>query len=347
MPPAAHIVAIGARTAVGLRPDTTAAAVHSGISRVREHPLLVDARGEPLRAAYDAHLDHDLPVVERMIALAEHCLHQLATALALPGELPVPLLLSTPEPRPGFTTADEQQLERRLARSYGPLRIHSVRTASRGHAGGLEALHQAAQLVSATTHQACIVGGTESWLDPRTLVWLSSRRRLAIADARSAFFPGEGACFMLVLSHAARRSLGLPSLATLRSAGLATERCSLLSDLDNLALGLTTAVRDACADLGGPAGLVDDVYCDLNGESYRAQEWGLAILRTHAHLRDPAGHIAPADRWGDLGAATGTALAMLPIAAWQRGYARGPLALLFAGSDAGRRAALVLERPQS
>jgi hypothetical protein len=83
----------------------------------------------------------------------------------------------------------------------------------------------------------------------------------------------------------------------------------------------------------------------VSGESYRAQEWGLAILRTSQWLRDPAGYIAPADRWGDLGAATGTALAMLPIAAWQRGYAEGPLALLFAGSDAGRRAAVVLERP--
>lgn len=344
MPPAAHIVALGARTAVGLRPETAAAAVRAGISRTQEHPRLVDGRGEPLRAAYDTKLDEDLPSLERIVALAEHCLHQIAAKLPLRAELP--LLLSTPEPRPGFTTADEQHLERRLAHAYGPLRLLSVRTASRGHAGALEAVHVAAQLVSTTTHQACLVGGAESWLDPRTLAWLSSRRRLAVADARSAFFPGEGACFALVVSHAARRSLGVPSLAAIRSSGVATERCSLQSGLDNLGLGLTAAVRDACAGLGGSAGLVDDIYCDLNGESYRAQEWGLAILRTHPWLRDPAGHIAPADRWGDLGAATGTALSMLPIEAWQRGYDRGPLVLLFAGSDSGRRAAVVLERPQ-
>lgn len=346
MHPAAHIVALGARTAVGLRPETAAAAIRAGISRVQEHPYLVDAHGEPLRAAYDTGLDEGLSSPERMLALAEHCLHQLAASLPLRGELAVPLLLSTPEPRPGFAAVDEQHLERVLTRAYGSLRIHSVRTASRGHAGGLEAIHQAAQLVSSTTHHACVVGGAESWLDPHALAWLSSRRRLPVADARSAFFPGEGACFALVLSHAARRSLGVPSLATIRGSGVATERSSLLSGLDNLAHGLTAAVRDACASLGGAAGLIDDIYCDLNGESYRAQEWGLAILRTHAWLRDPAGHITPADRWGDLGAATGTALAMLPIAAWQRGYDRGPLALLFAGSDAGRRAAVVLERPQ-
>lgn len=347
MSSAAHIVALGARTAVGLRPETAAAAIRAGISRVQEHPYLVDARGEPLRAAFDARLDGGLSGCERMLALAERCLHQLATHLPPRRELAVPLLLSAPEPRPGFTEVDAQHLARGLTRSYGPLRMHSARVVSHGHAGGLEAIHQAAQLVSSTAQDACVVGGVESWLEPRTLAWLSSRRRLVGTNSRSAFFPGEGACFALVLSHAARRSLGVRSLATIRGSGVATERCSLLSGVDNLAHGLTAAVRDACASLGGPAGIVDGVYCDLNGESYRAQEWGLAILRLHGWLRDPAGHIAPADRWGDLGAATGTALAMLPIAAWQRGYERGPLALLFAGSDAGRRAAVVLERPQS
>ena len=344
--PPAQIVALGARTVVGLRPETAAAAVRAGINRVREHPFLVDDADEPLRAAYDPKLPEDMPGLERMIALAEHCLHQLAASLPVQGELALPLLLATPEPRPGFSAADEQQLERRLTRAYGALRLHSVRTVARGHAGGLEAMHVAMQLLASGAHEACVVGGAESWLEPRTLAWLASRRRLAVSGARSGFFPGEGACFALVLSHAARRSLGVPSLASMRSTGVATEQASLLGRLDNLGHGLTAAVREACGGLGGASELVDEIYCDLDGESYRAQEWGLAILRTHAWLRDPAGHITPADCWGDLGAATGTALAMLPVAAWQRGYARGPRALLFAGSDSGRRAAVVLEQPR-
>ena len=89
------------------------------------------------------------------------------------------------------------------------------------------------------------------------------------------------------------------------------------------------------------------MYSDINGERYRAEEWGLAILRTATWFRDPAGYIAPASQWGDLGAATGTALAMLAAAAWKRGYARGPLAMLIAGSEAGLRAAVVLEHQPS
>lgn len=49
------------------------------------------------------------------------------------------------------------ELERRGG--VGEVCIHPVRAVARGHAGGLEAIHQAAQLVSSTTHQACDVGG--------------------------------------------------------------------------------------------------------------------------------------------------------------------------------------------
>ncbi len=337
-----HIVAMGARTALGLGPETSAAAVRAGISRVEEHPYLVDATGQPLRGAYDRKLDEDLPCLERMAALAEHALAQLVERLRLRSALSVPLLLALPETRPGFVAADEQQLERRLARARGALRFHSVRTVSRGHAGALEALHIAAQVVSASAEGICVVGGVESYLEPRTLAWLSRHGQLMRSDARSAFYPGEGACFVVVASQTARRHLGLPSLAVLRGSGVATEQAPIKTDRDNLGLGLAEAVRQASAGLGGA--LVDEVYSDINGERYRAEEWGLAILRAYPWFHDPAGYVAPAGQWGDLGAATGTALAMLAIAAWQRGYARGPLAMLIAGSEAGRRGAVLLER---
>lgn len=339
-----HIVAIGARTALGLAPEPVAAAVRAGISRVEEHPYLVDATGQPLRGAYDRRLDAELPCVERMAVIADHALAQLGERLPLRGEQPLPLLLSLPEARPGFGLADQHLLERRLAEVHGALRIHSVRTVSRGHAGALEALHVAAQLVSTSTEGICVVGGVESWFDPRTLAWLSRNGQLMRRDARSAFYPGEGACFVAVASQTTRRKLGLPSLAVLRGTGVATENAPIKVDRDNLGIGLAEAVEQACRGIGGVGGLVDDVYCDINGERYRAEEWGLAILRTHHRFRDPARYIAPAGQWGDLGAATGTALAMLAVAAWQRGYARGPLAALIAGSEAGRRGAVLLER---
>jgi 3-oxoacyl-[acyl-carrier-protein] synthase I len=339
-----HIVALAARTALGRTAETSAAAVRAGISRVQEHPFLVDVAGEALRGAYDRGLDPELPCSERLVALAEHGLAQLRPRLHAPEALSLPLLLALPETRPGFGVGDVAGIERGLARGDGALGVHSVRTVGRGHAGALEALDLAAQLVSTSAEGACIVGGVDSWFEPRTLAWLTSHGQLRCASTRSAFFPGEGACFVVVAREEVRRSRGWPSLAVVRGRGVATERAPIKTDRDNLGVGLADAVAQACRGLGRAGELVDDIYCDINGERYRAEEWGLTALRTSQWLRDPSVYVAPAGQWGDLGAATGAALTVLAVAAWARGYARGPVALLVAGSESGRRGAVLLAR---
>lgn len=344
--PAAHIVAFGVRTPVGLRDRSAAAAIEAGVGLVQEHPYFIDAAGEALMAAYDTKIDQALTGLERMQVFGEYCLRQFALTLPPSTLLDLPLLLALPEFRPGFAHADAVAIQHTFVGVRGPLRIRSVHVVAQGHAGALEALHEAARLVTTSEQQACLVGGIDSWLEPHAIAWLSSLRRLACEGTRSAFIPGEGACFALVVSQAMRRTLALPSLARIRGVGLASEPCSLLSGHDNLGHGLSAAVRAACAGLG-EAERVGNIYCDLNGETYRAQEWGLTVLRSQAWLRDGTRYVAPADRWGDLGAATGIALAILPAAAWQRRHypVLDPLALLFAGSDGGRRAAILLERP--
>ena len=52
---------------------------------------------------------------------------------------------------------------------------------------------------------------------------------------------------------------------------------------------------------------VSDVYCDLNGEPYRADEFGFAALRTKEHFASASDFVAPADCWGDVAAAGGAA----------------------------------------
>lgn len=151
--PPAHIVALGARTVVGLRPETAAAAVRAGINRVRELPWLVDDADEPLRAAYDTGLPEDLPCLERMIALADHCLHQLAARLPVQGELALPLLLATPEPRPGFSAADEQQPSRPRCRAGSTTWDTGSRRPSARPAPG-SAAHRASSTRSTATSTA-------------------------------------------------------------------------------------------------------------------------------------------------------------------------------------------------
>ena len=81
------------------------------------------------------------------------------------------------------------------------------------------------------------------------------------------------------------------------------------------------------------------MYCDLNGEPYRADEFGFAALRTKESFESASDFVAPADCWGDVAAAGGPLHAMLAVAAASKGYAKGELAFAWASSEPGERAA--------
>lgn len=69
------------------------------------------------------------------------------------------------------------------------------------------------------------------------------------------------------------------------------------------------------------------------------------MLRARALFRDAADFEAPADCWGDLGAASGPLYACLAIEAEARGYAKGSRTLIWASSEGGQRGAALLRRP--
>ena len=107
--------------------------------------------------------------------------------------------------------------------------------------------------------------------------------------------------------------------------------------------GLTAAVQTAVSGLNPPAQRVGDVYCDINGERYRSEEWGFVCLRLSHYFDDPTAFHSPAECWGDVGAASGPLLSMLACQAFARGYATGVRALVWASSEGGHRGAAVFE----
>ena len=344
-----HIVAIGARTPVGLTAESTAAAVRSGLAWIEAHPFIVDVRGEPVLMARDGLLDAGLFGPERMLTLARSALAEVVAKLSakttLRGE--VPLLVGLPEPRPGFTEADARSLVSELARTAEAPVKWLARPLLQGHASALEALRQACLLMQEKGQDLCIVGGVDSYLHPDTLLWLDGRGKLAARGVRCGFPPGEGAGFVAVVADWVRRNLGLPSLGVVRAVHTARETKLDGTDALNLGEGLTEAIRMATSEGCERDELVDAVYCDLNGERYRSEEWGFAALRCQDVFRDPSPRPNGVAAWGDAGAASGALLMVLAVQAWQRGYARGPRALVCAGSDGGLRAAAVLGQQES
>jgi 3-oxoacyl-[acyl-carrier-protein] synthase I len=215
--------------------------------------------------------------------------------------------------------------------------------AGSGHAGVLQGIAAAAEHLRARRQSLCAVGGVDSYLDVYTIAALASQRRIAVEGVRGGFHPGEGAGFLVLALASTARQLGLPSLAKVRGAFADTEERSIVNGGEPLGHGLVAAIAGAAGGLRLPGETVDAAFCDINGERYRSEEWAMAILRA-PHLFAGSGYEAPANLWGDVGAAWGALGCVLAVRSWAREYAKGPRALVWGSSDAGLRAAAVLER---
>jgi 3-oxoacyl-[acyl-carrier-protein] synthase I len=340
-----HVVALGARTPVGLCAESAAAAVYAGITRLSQQAYLVGNASRLLIGARDPRLDVRAPLGERLVTMVLGALAEVVRKLLLHQSRlpPVQILLALPETRSGFSEQNAVELERMLVSRTRAWELElDWQVAGRGHAGACVGLrHAMAQ--SARQAELFIVGGVDSYFDPETLQALYTERRLATPDTRTGFAPGEGAGFVALASESTRRSLQLPSLGVLR--GAHTERESKLSSNAEVsrAEGLTQAVLGACSALTLPAQAPGMVLCDLNGERHRAEEWATLQLRIGAQLRTFA-YDAPISYWGDLGAASIPLLTVLACRSWQRGYAHDTRALIWAGSESGLRGAALFEQ---
>lgn len=342
-----EVVAVGARTPVGLTAESSAASVRAGISRYAEYPF-VDPHGERVVVAADRLLGTQPEGRTRLVPMAESVLEEIETKLGREvlygGRLTV--LLALPEARPGFSEDDAVWVSDMLA-AHLRARASSARVtlAGRGHAGGVQAVEQALEECSESRDHLFLVMGVDSYLHAETFAWLERGRRFTQPGIRSGFVPGEGAGGLALISAGLRRRLRLPQLAVLRGAHTARETLLRDSDTGSFGVGMTQAVRGAVKALDLPREGIDTVYTDINGERYRSEEWGFVALRAPSVWK-ASGYKAPSDCWGDVGAASGPLGGILAIRAFARGYARGPRTLVMAGSDEGLRGAMLLQAPQ-
>jgi 3-oxoacyl-[acyl-carrier-protein] synthase I len=100
------------------------------------------------------------------------------------------------------------------------------------------------------------------------------------------------------------------------------------------------ALHNAFSDCGSPR--AGATWCDLNGEPWRVDEWMYAYIRSVANQPEPMNLQHPADRWGDVGAATGALLLSQAAHDIQRSARRGPTLVWCASDMSGARAAAVL-----
>jgi len=331
------IVGVGAQTAVGLTAASSAAAVRAGVSGFSEDPAELDQFGEPIIEARVPEIEGDPAGTTRSGALASLALREVLEVKDLP---PLTLFLGLPEPRPGRADDLERALTETLKRDPA---IAAVNPLPAGHASGLLALEAGVKHLLEGRGEFCLIGGVDSYLAPDTLRWLDDNGQLHTVKNAYGFVPGEAAGFCLLATRDAAQRHRLTCRVRVVSVASGRETNVLKSTSVCIGRGLTDVFRKALRGLPSEADRIDRIICDMNGEPYRTDEYGFAGSRLARRFRDVSDFQAPADCWGDVGAASGPLHLALVAAGADRGYARGRHYLLWGSSEGGDRGAAIVQ----
>lgn len=324
-----YVLSVGAQTPVGRSALRSAAAVRCGISAYREHPFMIDRHGEPMVVAMVDSLPETTPPQERMIRLgADALLETFAGVASLSNRhtLPVIAALST------STLPAEQDRERVCRAIQAELQQagHAIelRFMAEGNAIGVAAIQQAIEQLRRGATEVAAVMGVDSYLGPEQLETIDDAGRLHSVNNSWGFTPGEGAGALLLTTGGVLQRHDLVPLAQVAAVAIGSESKLLGTKTVCIGEGLTQAFRGAISELDK----VHHSYCDLNGETYRADEFGFAVCRTGEGFHDAGSFNAAAECWGDVGAASVPLQVSLATSAWSRGYAKGSTVLCWSSS---------------
>ena len=339
------VIGSGARTPLGFNAPATAAAVRAGITMLKEHAYMVNKYGEPMVVSSDYELPPEMDGIERLVQLAVPAVVESLSTLrnretAVP---PISLFIALPERRPGrpenlvhrFTSQLNSLLEKQF-------RVQGINCCESGHAGGIICMERALDQIMNGHSELCLVGGVDSYLSADTLEWLDSLDQLHSESTIYGFCPGEGAGFCLLASQRFADQFGLSASVALMSAASAFEPNRIKTNTICIGEGLSEAFRKTLTALPKDT-RIDHTICDMNGERYRGNEYGFAMLRCGQNFGEESNFETPADCWGDVGAASGPLFCILASFAALKSYAHGPFTFIWASSEGGHRAAALLQ----
>ncbi|HYV48317.1 MAG TPA: hypothetical protein VFA20_25830 [Myxococcaceae bacterium] len=342
------ITGLGAITPIGGGAAQTCASIRAGLNRFEDYPyyntLTPDPEWdepEPLVASRSAGVALGVQGPDRMLALALPALREaLEDARLLRRQMKrAALLLALPEDHPSLSRWNLDVFAEALLQRGGLTEhLPQVTVAAHGNAGALRAVAQASSLLHRRGADACLVLAADTYFAPERLRALDEEKRLKSSFNPDGFLPGEAACALVLETEESARARGRTPLGVIRALAEATESQPFTSDKQSTGAGLTNVLRALLPGAGERF-----VLTDHNGESYRAFEWGVARVRVGERLGEVKELLHPAMSVGDVGAAAGALQIACAVAAFERGYAPAPEALVLCGSDSGLRAGARVE----
>lgn len=340
------IVGVGACTAIGLTAPSSAAAVRAGIAGFVEHPYMIDRNGEPMIVARAPYLSNEIVCQERFLELALPAAQEALTPVSefIERVQPISVIIGLPVGRPGLPNAFDTRITEKIKEAFKrSCKLFDIESIASGHSAGLMALEVAWRKIQNGTAEFCLVGGVDSYLEPETLEWLEECEQLHGGPNAWGFIPGEAAGFCLMASQRAAEKYKLSILCKVLAVATAWESNLIKTETVCIGQGLSGTFKQVLEALPSPNDKIDQIICDINGEPYRADEYGFTIARFSERFVDPTEFLAPADCWGDVGAASGPLFIGLVVAANLRGYSKGSHTVVWTSSESGERSAALIQ----
>ncbi len=316
-----EIVGMGGSTSIGTCLPSIRAAVGSEINCFASSDYLRRRQnGKSMILATMELLDPFAPVEERIKSLTR----QSVQATLLPWsdiaqktgmqEYRFPVFLSVPSIKPGFDANAQIRLCRDIIDAL-PIQVDKSKCTmlNTGHESAITTLLYADDLMNKKSLPACLIGGVESYINIETLNWLDAQGRLKGDEHKEGIIPGEASGFLLLCRKDFVRKHRLDTYAEIVGIARTCEPAPWYVNKPTTGQGLTKALQEIFNNPKLRTKKAEVTYCDMNGESWRADEWSYAYLRTVRHHGEPLDLRHPADCWGDIGAASGTMLIILAV----------------------------------
>ncbi|MFO0614658.1 MAG: hypothetical protein U0414_18880 [Polyangiaceae bacterium] len=342
------VTGIGMYTALGEDRPSTCAALRSGIAALaltKRFPLLgPDPEWdppEPIRAARLPTLPVDLPAPERLRRMSIAAIGEAMRAAGIQRvDLPnTAVLVALPSEGHAVASWRLDDFAHEIVREAGLSAVGLVEQRANGHAGVVELLHRAAEIaVDRRARRRVVVLGVDTYLARERVRELDAAGRLASERSPEGFSAGEGAVALVIDGARTEKA----PLARLTAFGFGHEADAYASERAPSGRGMEAAILAACSGLPEDAKIAW-MLSDLNGEPWRAMEWGAAVSRLGPRVDDELELQHPADALGDVGCATGALLVAAAADALAEGYAPADIAFVSTAADAGARAVVRVE----
>lgn len=207
--------------------------------------------------------------------------------------------------------------------------------------GFVRTLLMAQSLLSNGRFDRCVLGGVDACTEGSAMAAAHHFHVLKTGDQAAGYQPGEAAAFVLLERASSPGAGGGDVLAVIESAALAREVVGRVDDRPALGIGLAAAIDSCLGHLPASAAAPGWLIGDLNGDAFRANDWGYALVRLQ-HLRPGLADCPltlPAESFGEIGAATGPVAVCMAVRAFARRYAPAEHALVWLADYSGPRAA--------